>query len=107
MLVNAGRVSLREVTSENRLQVLRLRVAPHQESFVSPNAYSIAEAYFEREVAWFRAIYADEIPVGFLMLEDDIGSQEYTLWRFMIAVEHQGKGYGRQAITLLIEHVRT
>jgi diamine N-acetyltransferase len=107
MSENAPKVSLREVTPENLYQVCALRVAPHQEGFVAPNAYSIAQAYFEREAAWFRAIYADETPVGFLMLDDDPNSQEYALWRFMIADEHQGKGYGRQAIALLLDHVRT
>ena len=99
-------VSLREVTAETVRDVCRLTVAPGQERFVAPNSVSIAEAYFCEE-AWFRAIYADEMPVGFLMLYDDPQKPEYFLWRFMIADEHQGKGYGRRAIELLIEHVRT
>ena len=33
-------------------------------------ARSIAQAHFE-EKAWYRAIYADERPVGFIMLYDD------------------------------------
>ncbi len=99
-------VSLREVTAETVRDVCRLTVAPGQERFVAPNSVSIAEAYF-CEKAWFRAIYADEMPVGFLMLYDDPQKPEYFLWRFIIADEHQGKGYGRSAIELLIEHVRT
>ena len=99
-------VSLREVTAETVRDVCRLTVAPGQERFVAPNSVSIAEAYFCEE-AWFRAIYAEETPVGFLMLYDDPQRPEYYLWRFMIAHEHQGKGYGRRAIELLIEHVRT
>jgi diamine N-acetyltransferase len=70
-----------------------------------PNSVSIAEAYFS-EKAWFQAIYADETPVGFLMLYDDPQKPEYYLWRFMIADSHQGKGYARRAMELLIEHVR-
>lgn len=76
-----------------------------QERFVAPNSVSIAEAYF-CEKAWFQAIYADETPVGFLMLYDDPQKLEYHLWRFMIAESHQGKGYARRAMALLIEHVR-
>lgn len=41
------------------------------------------------------------------MLEDDWRNREYYLWRLMIAAQHQGKGYGRQAIQRLIEYVRT
>jgi diamine N-acetyltransferase len=32
---------------------------------------------------------------------------EYFLWRFMIAQPHQGKGFGRRAIELLVEHVKS
>jgi diamine N-acetyltransferase len=98
-------VSLREVTAQTVGAICDLSVAPGQESFVAPNSVSIAEAYF-CEKAWFRAIYADETPVGFLMLYDDPQKPEYFLWRFMIANSHQGKGYGRRAMELLIEHVR-
>ncbi len=99
-------VSLREVTAETVRAVCDLSVAPGQRHFVASNAESIAEAYFSEE-AWFRAVYADETPVGFVMLHDDPREPRYYLWRFMIAGEHQGKGYGRRAMELLIEHVET
>lgn len=100
-------VTLREVTKETVRAILRLKVAPEQEQFVASNAVSIAQAYFDREIAWFRAIYADEVPVGFVMLSDDPAKPEYFLWRFMIDARYQGHGYGRRAIDLLIEYVRT
>jgi diamine N-acetyltransferase len=100
-------VTLREVTKENLRSVLRLEVAEHQKQFVAPNAVSIAQAYFDREMAWFRAIYADETPVGFLMLADRPDEPEYFLWRFMIDARYQRLGYGRQALKVLIEHVKT
>ncbi|MBV9789049.1 MAG: GNAT family N-acetyltransferase, partial [Chloroflexi bacterium] len=68
---------------------------------------SIAQAYFDRETAWFRGIYADDVPVGFVMLSDDPAKQEYFLWRFMIDARYQGHGYGRRAIERLVEYVRT
>ncbi len=101
-----ARISLREVTAETVRTVCDLSVAPDQRRLVASNAESIAEAYFTEE-AWFRAVYADETPVGFLMLHDDLEKPSYYLWRFMIAEEHQGKGYGRRAMELLIEHVKT
>ncbi|MYE88861.1 GNAT family N-acetyltransferase [Candidatus Poribacteria bacterium] len=99
-------VSLREITQETVNSILNLRVAKAQEQFVASNAVSIAQAYFSEE-AWFRAIYADETPVGFLMLSDQPDKGEYYLWRFMVDAQHQGKGYGRRALELLIEHVKT
>ena len=100
-------VTLREITKETVHTICDLKVAPQQEQFVAPNAVSIAQAYFEPDAAWFRAIYADESPVGFLMLDDDPANEEYDLWRFMIDARFQGFGFGRRALELLIKHVRT
>ena len=100
-------VTLREVTRETLLPVLRLKVAPHQERFVESNAVSIAQAHFRPEVAWFRAIYVGDTPVGFVMLEEETDTPRYSLWRFMIGAEHQRKGYGRRALELICAYVRT
>ena len=40
------------------------------------NAVSLAQAHFTPE-AWYRAIYAGETPVGFMMLDDDPAKPEY------------------------------
>lgn len=100
-------VTLREVTKETAREIMRLKVSPEQEQFVAPNSWSIAQAYFDRETAWFRGIYADDVPVGFMMLSDDPAKEEYFLWRFMIDARYQGHGFGRRAIERLIEYVRT
>ena len=100
------RVTLREVTAETLREVLSLRVAPEQERFVASTAVSIAQAHFQPQTAWFRAIYADETPVGFLMLHDDPDASAYFLWRFLIDRRYQKLGYGRRALELLLDHVR-
>ncbi|HEU5442111.1 MAG TPA: GNAT family N-acetyltransferase [Ktedonobacterales bacterium] len=99
-------VTLREITKDTLYAILGLAVAPEQNIFVANNAFSIAQAHFEPK-AWFRAIYADETPVGFIMLFDDAEKPEYFLWRLMLDARQQGKGYGRQAIARLVEYVRT
>ena len=98
-------VSLREVTSENLSAILNLSVSESQQGLVASNAKSIAEAHYSDD-AWFRAIYADEAPVGFVMLSDVPDKAEYYLWRMMVDADHQGKGYGRRAVEILVEHVR-
>ncbi len=100
-------VSLREVTKETLRDITRLKVIPDQERFVATNAESIAEAYFSPDVAWFRAIYAGETPVGFVMLEDNAVKESYYLWRFMIDARYQKKGIGQKALELLFEYVKT
>ena len=99
-------VTLREITEETLRPILRLSVREDQNMMVADNATSIAQAHFSK-YAWFRAIYADETPVGFLMLYDDPEKPEYFLWRLMIDAEHQHRGYGRQAVERLIDYVRT
>lgn len=98
-------VSLREITAETVRRVCDLAVSPEQRGLVATNAESIAEAYFEPR-AWFRAVYADGTPVGFVMLYEDSEGPEYAVWRFMISAEHQGRGYGRRAMEMVIDHVR-
>lgn len=102
-------VTLREITAETLDGILRLKVAKNQQTFVDNNAESIAEAYFSKH-AWFRAIYADETPVGFLMIHDEPNATDgpiYYLWRFMIDEDYQRMGFGQQAMHLLINHVKT
>lgn len=99
-------VSLQEIDKESVYQVLRLKVSEPQRNFVADNATSIAEAHFEPH-AWFRAIYADQTPVGFVMLYDDPEKPTYYLWRFMIDQRYQRRGYGWRALQLVVDHVRT
>ncbi|MGL6338304.1 MAG: GNAT family N-acetyltransferase, partial [Waterburya sp.] len=80
-----------------------------QENFVASNAVSIAQAHFYPEVAWFRAIYADDTPVGFVMLADSSANSSYTyyIWRLMIDSRFQKWGFGRRAVELILQHVKT
>ena len=98
-------VTLREVTGETVRQICRLSdtLSAEQQKMVAPNVYSIAQAHFEKH-AWFRAVYADDVPVGFIMLYDDAEKDHVYLWRFMIAGPHQKKGYGRRALELVFDH---
>ena len=61
-------------------------------------------------------------PIGFLMIgygmsEDDFEGEDsasiemvkksYCLWRFMIDKRYQGKGYGKKAMELALDYIRT
>ena len=98
-------ISLREVTAKSVRAVCALDVSPEQRSYVAANAVSIAQAHFEPR-AWFRAIYADETPIGFVMLHEDPERGEHFLWRLMVDAAHQGQGYGRRALDLVADHAR-
>ena len=96
-------VELREITADTVRTICELEVAEGQRSFVAPNAVSIAEAHFEPQ-HWMRAIYADGRPAGFVLAWEPGGTA--YLWRFMIAAPDQGKGIGRRAMELVVEHWR-
>jgi diamine N-acetyltransferase len=99
-------VELREVTKDTVRSICGLQVAPAQRGFVAPNAVSFAEALFDPQ-AWYRAIVADGVLVGFVMLSLDPDAADYWLWRLMIADGLQRRGYGRRVLDLVADHVRT
>ena len=99
-------IRLEPVTPENVRAVCDLRVAPSQVNFVAPNAVSLAEAYVYPQ-AWPRAVYAGDELVGFVMLHDTTEDPGYMLWRLMIDARYQGRGFGREVVHAVVDHVRT
>lgn len=106
-------VTLRRISARTVGEICDLSetLSREQREKVADNAISIAEAHFS-ENAWFRAIYAGDIPVGFIMLhigadhDDGIDCPGVFLWRLMIAGPHQGKGFGEKAIDLVIRDLK-
>jgi diamine N-acetyltransferase len=71
--MSAVPVTLQEITDRNRDAVVGLRVAPEQERFVASVQESLDEAVATPQAKpWYRAIYAGEDPVGFVMLSWDV-----------------------------------
>jgi diamine N-acetyltransferase len=104
------RVTLRPVTADTVRAICQLDAGDSGRN-VAPNAVSIAQAYFSPH-AWFRAIYADDTPAGFVMLFDPhlapgAEAPDYFMWRLMVDRAWQRRGIGRQAVQLLVEHVQT
>ena len=101
-------VSFQEISEDTVIPICKLSdtLSPLQKKFVASNAQSTAQAYFNKHF-WFRAIYADDTPVEFIMLYDDPDEPVYFLWRLMIAGPYQGLRFGEKAIQLLIDYVRS
>ena len=108
-------INLKPVTSKNDDEICNLKA---DSKLVRHNEGSLADAfvytteYGQTPMAY--GIYHDETPVGFVMVayftEDDRGNHGipyYFLWRLMIDEKHQGKGYGREAMQLVIDEVKT
>jgi diamine N-acetyltransferase len=106
-------VALREVTADNEAAVRALALAPGQERFADSVSESLGEAASSPDAhPWYRAIYAGDRPVGFVMLSFDVppGHAEYPwryfLWRLLVDARYQRRGYGRAAMALVIDIVR-
>ena len=106
-------VSLCEITDRNREAVVGLRVAASQDAYVSSVADSLEEARDSPEGnPWYRAIYADAQPVGFVMLSWNVTPDPprvigpWFLWKLLIDERRQGRGYGRVAVKLVADIAR-
>jgi len=99
-----------EIDRDNVGAACRLAVAPEQERFVAPVAFSLAEAYAQPDVAWPRLVYDGADPVGFVMgaFEPDCPVPFFRcgIWRLNVAAAHQGKGYGRFAVHGVLAEAR-
>ena len=106
-------ITLREITADNAPSVRALRCTPEQERFVSSVTDSLTEADENPQGnPWFRAVYADERPVGFVMLSWNVEPRPpeingpWFLWKLLIDHRHQGKGYGQEVVRQIVELVR-
>lgn len=98
-------VSLRPITQDSLRSYLRLEVAEHQKAYVATNPISIAQAAFAAH-PWQRGIHADEVPVGYVLVDLDEAEGPPCIWRFMIDQRYQGLGFGTRAIRLIVDEVR-
>jgi diamine N-acetyltransferase len=106
-------LSLRAVTRENWRAALRLAVEPEQQRFIAEYApiaaIALAKAYIRPlGLVWDPyAFYAGDEMVGFAELAYEPESTDrYFLFHFFIDRAYQGRGYGAQALHLLIALVR-
>ncbi len=113
-------LKLEKITGRNIWDILKLSVYEAQQDFVASNDLSIIEAYTTitgNGYAFPFGIYEDDMPVGFLMIGFDtddywdnapsIAKGNYNLWRLMIDKNHQKRGYGREAVKLALNFIKT
>jgi diamine N-acetyltransferase len=103
-------VSLRPLSESNREAAEALRVAPGQEGFVSSVAASLREAAEHPDAhALYWVVYADDAPVGFVMIADEVSGPDYIphyLWKLLVDERHQRQGYGTATLDLVVAYFR-
>ena len=100
-------INFRKIDEDNFGIIVKMK-NPNAARFVADNSYSLAQAWLYREdndVFPF-AIYNDDSPVGFMMLEEDMDEKKLFLWRIMFPPENCSRGYGTDAVSLLIDLAR-
>lgn len=97
-------ISFRKITEDNFAAIIQMK-RPDEEKFVASNAYSLAQAWLYREAGdvYPFAIYDEETPVGFMMLDEDLEERCLVIWRIMFPEKYQNKGYGTQSIRQIIQ----
>ena len=111
---NMSVLRYKEIDKENFNPIVRLHatLTENQKKCVARNDYSIAEASVHPNNAYYRGIFLGDEPIGFFMVfipdEASIkeGEDEFFLWRFMIARDHQRKGYGNIALDHICDMAR-
>lgn len=97
-------IGFKKITEENFDAIIKMK-RPDGEGYVASNVYSLAQAWLYRDANDVHpfAIYGDEMPVGFMMLDEDLEERCLVIWRIMFPVEHQNKGFGTLAIKKIIQ----
>jgi GNAT superfamily N-acetyltransferase len=107
-------IELREVSPEV-LDDLRAHVIlpPEQAEYVGGTVDdALAEAAAVPEAnPWYRGVYVDDVPVGFVMMSWDATATDeifgpWFLWKLMVARSAQGQGVGRAIVDRMVQIVR-
>ena len=115
-------IHLVELDKYNTWDVMFLKTRRDQKRFLADNVWSMLHAYTGNKTkgaVYPFGIYNDKKPVGFLLIAYDysevcddpeapeISKNNYFLWRLMIDKRYQGRGYGREAVKLALDFIKT
>lgn len=102
---NSVEIRLLPVDRENWNACVDLSVSIEQESFVAENWYSLLQWKFSENLYPY-CVYDGDAMVGFVMYGLDPDTNRWELNRLMIDEKHQRKGYGKAALSILLDMVR-
>ena len=99
-------MEFREIDKSNYWDCMALTIDDTQEGFVADNKQSLVEAAYE-DGLYTLGIYHEEMMVGFVLYDYDEIFPGWSMSRFMIGKQFQGKGYGKQASIAFIEYFKS
>lgn len=96
-------MEFRAIDKSNYWDCMNLQLAKGQEHFVADNKQSLVEACYE-EGLYPLGIYQGDTMVGFVLYDYDEAFPGWSMSRFMIGEQYQGKGYGKQAALEFLDY---
>lgn len=99
-------MEFREIDKSNYWDCISLTIGDSQEGFVADNKQSLVEAAYETGL-YTLGIYLEETMIGFILYDYDETFPGWSMSRFMIGKQFQGKGYGKQAAIEFIEYFKS
>lgn len=98
-------MEFREIDKSNYWDCMALAVDDSQAGFVADNKQSLVEAAYE-DGLYVLGIYDKETMVGFVLYDYDDTFPGWSMSRFMIGKQFQGKGYGKQAVVAFLDYFK-
>lgn len=90
-------MELKKIDKSNYRECMELEVDESQKYFVADNARSLVEAAYE-DGLYTLGIYDGDTMVGFTLYDYDDSYPGWSMSRFMIGRQFQGRGYGKRAV---------
>ena len=98
-------MEFRAIDKSNYWDCIELVVDKSQEGFVADNKQSLVEAAYE-EGLYTLGIYHEDTMIGFVLYDYDDSYPGWSMSRFMIGKQFQGKGYGKQAAKDFLDYFK-
>ena len=98
-------MKFREIDKSNYWECMALTVDESQADFVADNKQSLVEAAYE-DGLYALGIYHEETMVGFVLYDYDETFPGWSMSRFMIGKQYQGKGYGKKAVLDFLDYFK-
>ena len=98
-------MNFREIDKSNYWDCIALTIDDSQEGFVADNKQSLVEAAYE-DGFYVLGIYHEETMVGFVLYDYDDTFPGWSMSRFMIGKQFQGKGYGKRSVLAFLDYFK-
>ena len=98
-------MDFKTIDKSNYRECMELQVEESQKYFVADNTRSLVEAAYENGL-YTLGVYDGDTMVGFVLYDYDDTYPGWSMSRFMIGRQFQGKGYGKRAVREFLDYFK-